>query len=99
MLRNIGSLVMMPVDCVYTAQWSTPIVSYPYGAMNFMPALGIRILIAHSCTRCRWILKRLSQDGEQVDFSKNLRAILSLKNTFQINLISAGSSGTVPLIA
>jgi hypothetical protein len=67
------------VHCVYTAKWSTPIVSYPYGAMNFMPALGIRILIAHSCTRCRWILKRLSQDGEQVDFSKNLRASLFKK--------------------
>ncbi len=23
------------------------------GAMNFKPALGIRILIANSCTRCR----------------------------------------------
>ncbi len=41
-----------------------------------MPAYGIRILIANSCTRCRWIFKRLSQDGGWADFSKNLHVSL-----------------------
>jgi hypothetical protein len=30
---------------------NSPRFSFPYGAMNFMAALGIRMLIANSCTR------------------------------------------------
>jgi hypothetical protein len=35
--------------------------------------------------------KGLPQDGGWADFKKNLRASLSLINTYQMNLISAGS--------
>jgi hypothetical protein len=51
-------------------------VSYPYGAMNFMATLGIRIIIVNSCKRGRWIFKGLSQDGGLTDFSENLSASL-----------------------
>jgi hypothetical protein len=37
----------------------------------FIVALAIRNLIAISCTRWRFILKRLSQDRGRTDFSKN----------------------------
>jgi hypothetical protein len=37
--------------------------SYPYGAMKFIAALAIRILIANSRTRCHGIVKALSEDG------------------------------------
>jgi hypothetical protein len=53
---------------------NTPRFSYPYGAMNFMAVLAIKILIVNSCTRCRLIFKRLSQDEGRNEFSKNLRA-------------------------
>jgi hypothetical protein len=53
----------------------TPRVSYPYGAMNFMPALAIGILIANICTRWRvGIFKALPQDGGQTDFFENIHA-------------------------
>jgi hypothetical protein len=45
--------------------------------------------------RCRWILKKLSQDGEQVDFSKNLRASLfkkHLSNEFKFGRIQRDST-------
>jgi hypothetical protein len=44
--------------------------------MNFIPALGIPFQIANSCTRWRYNLTGLSQDGGRADFSKNLRASL-----------------------
>ncbi len=50
-------------------------VSYPYGAMNFMPALAISILIANSCNKMAWRdLKALPQDGGQTDFFGNIHA-------------------------
>ncbi len=55
---------------------NAPRFSYPYDAMNFMAALAIRILIANSCTRWRWIFKGLSQDGGWTDFAENLCASL-----------------------
>jgi hypothetical protein len=55
----------------------------PYGAMNFIPALGIRFRTANSCTRRREIFTGLSQDGGRADFSKSLRA--SLFNKYQSN--------------
>ncbi len=51
----------------------TPCFSYPYGAVNLLCVpLEIRNLIANSCTRWSEILKGLSQDGRQADFSKKL---------------------------
>jgi hypothetical protein len=50
----------------------TPHFSYPYGAMNFMPALGNEDPNSNSCTRWRGIFKGLSQDGGRTDFSENL---------------------------
>jgi hypothetical protein len=65
--RDIGNCTMIPVHCTST-------FSCPYDAMNFM---GIRILLANSCTRWRGTFKGLSQDGGLTDFSKNLRASLT----------------------
>jgi hypothetical protein len=53
MLRDIGNSVMMPIArtlYIFCDEISVikPPSSYPYGTMNFMPALGIRILIANS---------------------------------------------------
>jgi hypothetical protein len=75
MCCDIGNCAMIPVDCTVhcmpcDTSANTPRFSYPYGTMNFMPALGIRILIANSCTRSRWIFTGLSQDGERADFIK-----------------------------
>ncbi len=64
--------------------------SYPYGAMNFMVALAIRIIIDNSYTRLRGIFKVLSQDGEWLGFSQNLPASLKI-NVIQMNLMSAVS--------
>ncbi len=44
--------------------------SYPYGTMNFMSALAVRILIDSSCTRWRGIVNGLSQDGGRNDLSE-----------------------------
>ncbi len=38
--------------------------------MNFIPALGIRLRIAKSCTTWHGIFKGLSQDGGRADFSE-----------------------------
>ncbi len=65
---------MMPVHytfCAMRSVWFTPRFFYPYGAMNFMPALGIRILIANSCARWRGISKGVSQNGA-FTFNKEL---------------------------
>jgi hypothetical protein len=56
--------------CTYTDQ------TVPTARWIFMAALAIRILIANSCARCRWILKGISQDGGRADFCKILRASL-----------------------
>jgi hypothetical protein len=50
--------------------------AYPYCAMNFIPALGIRFRMANSRTRRRCNFKGLSQDGGWADFSHNLLASL-----------------------
>ncbi len=60
------------------------------GAMNFM---GIRILLANSCTRWRGTFKGLSQDGGHTDFSENLRPslfndVLSNESTFSHILLA-----------
>jgi hypothetical protein len=47
-----------------------PIAAYPYGAMNFMPALAICFQIANSCTRWRNSYPGLSQNERRADFSK-----------------------------
>ncbi len=41
-----------------------------------MPALGVTILIADSCTRWRGIFEGLLQDGGLAGFFENLRASL-----------------------
>jgi hypothetical protein len=48
--------------------------AYLYGAMNFIPGMAIHLRISNSFTRWRGILKGLSQDGGQADYSKNLSA-------------------------
>jgi hypothetical protein len=63
------------------------------GAMIFMSALGIRILIANSCAR--WhrlhrIFKGLSHDGGRADFLKT-SAPHSLVTTYRMKLLSARS--------
>jgi hypothetical protein len=50
--------------------------AYPYCAMNFIPALGIRFRMANSRTRLRCNFKGLSQDGGWANFSHNLLAYL-----------------------
>ncbi len=51
--------------------------AYPYGEMNFIPALGIHFRITNRCTIWRCNFKWLSKDGGRTtDFSENLRASL-----------------------
>ncbi len=50
------------------------VFTIPTALRNFMSALGIRILIANSCTRCRKIFEVLSQDELQTKLAENLRA-------------------------
>jgi hypothetical protein len=57
-----------------------PHFSYLYGAINFLPVLGIRILIDNSFTKWREIFKGLSQDGALADFSENLHVSLFSDN-------------------
>jgi hypothetical protein len=52
--------------------------AYPYGVMNFIPALGIRFRITNNRTRWRCNFKWLSKDGGRTtNFSENLRASLT----------------------
>jgi hypothetical protein len=46
--------------------------AYPYGTMNFIPALGNDFRIANSRMRWRCHIKGPSQDGGRTDFSENL---------------------------
>jgi hypothetical protein len=55
---------------------NTPRFSYPYNMINFVPLLGIRILIANICTRWRRFFKELPHDGGLTDFFENLCASL-----------------------
>ncbi len=64
----------------------------------FMSALAIRILIANSFARRRWICKGVSQDGGWADFSQNLPPH-SLLTTYQMKLLSSRSiSFTVGIV-
>jgi hypothetical protein len=72
----------MPTNATY--------FSYPYGAMNFLAALTIRILIANSCTRWRGIFKGSIMTGDGRIFLK-IFPPLSLINNHQMNLTSARS--------
>ena len=55
--------------------------AYPYGAMNFTPALGIRSRIANICTMRHGMFKGLSQDEGGEYFLKTF-APLSLIKAF-----------------
>jgi len=69
-LTGIACMGCYGVCC---AVWTKLAVSLcffiPTAQWIFMTALGIRILIANSCTRYRGIIKGLSTDGRQVGFS------------------------------
>ncbi len=87
----IPTRFLAPIDCSkFKLYAKTPRFSYPYGTVNFMAMLGIRILITNSCTRCRWIFKGISQDEGRTDFSENRRAF-SLMMAYQRKLLSARS--------
>jgi hypothetical protein len=64
--------------------------SYPYGAMNLIPALAIRFRIANSCTGCCGIFERLLQDEEGQN-SKNLSLSLFSEDLPNGPNFSAGS--------
>ncbi len=59
--------------------------SYPFGVMNFIAKLVIRVLIANSCTRWRGIFKwpSQSQDRGRADFSRKILG--SLFNKYLTN--------------
>jgi hypothetical protein len=52
MLSAIEKFAMMPVRTARRDQCEYTTFSYPFGTMKFLAALGMRILIANSCTRC-----------------------------------------------
>jgi hypothetical protein len=94
-LRDIGKNAIMPVLCTlyrhcYETSVNTPSFFHPYGAMNLIAALAIRILIANSCTRWRWILKELSRTGDGQVFLKT-SAPHYLKTNYRMILLSARS--------
>jgi hypothetical protein len=65
---------------------------YPYSEMNSMAALTIRILIANSCIRDGGeSLKSSHRMGKRGLYLK-ISSPLSFINTYQMNLISAGSN-------
>jgi hypothetical protein len=62
--------------------------TYPYGAMNFIPALAIHFRVANSCMKWCGIFTGLSQDGDRRIFLKTYAPLYLIK-AFQMNLISA----------
>ncbi len=52
----------------------------PKAAMNFMPALAIRILIANNCTIWRGIFKGFSEDGRRTAFLKTSAPVPLIKS-------------------
>jgi hypothetical protein len=60
-----------------------------------MVTLAIRISIANSCTRCRWIFKELSQNWGLTDSFENLHASLDLLDLLLARSITGVHLGKV----
>jgi hypothetical protein len=78
--------------CIGNGEMNTPrdqckYTTFSYGVINCMATLAIRILIANSCTRWRFILKKFSQyEGRTEIFEQILR--LNLITAFsQVHLV------------